>query len=483
MRSEQLIPTTDESASRAPARPGQAELGPFPGYPQPKLFMFLTFLAFVLFRYVDGGNRMELLATIRLEFLLGGSAVIMAIVKVAGKPLVIGGSRKIIIFIALLFAALIVQVPFAADPAEAQRVFIDRAYKFSLLTFLIAALVETPGAMKVFLGAFLFAVFYVTLEATQGLITGGLVWENQGVMRLNGAVPMYGHPNSLAGVAMGALPFIIFLFRPIRWWWARLGLLALTGTAMVCVIYSASRTAYVGLISLLLWWFLQSPNKTRFLVRAAVVGVLAVPLIPDQYIQRFASIGGHEAEGNSKETRMVILQDALTIFVENPMGVGVGSFPAVRTARFGRSQDTHNLYLEVATNLGVQGLVVFLGLIYVMLVSLRRSSQAFRAQRGRLIRLARGRELPPAVGKRLHRHDQDLMFLSSVAQATAGFVIIRLTLGLFGMDLYEIYWWFASGVAIALAGLVVRSQSRTRFFEKWASLEEGLVPAGKRLAP
>ncbi len=65
------------------------------------------------------------------------------------------------------------------------------------------------------------------------------------------------------------------------------------------------------------------------------------------------------------------------------MGVGVGSF-LLRFARFGRSQDTHNPHLEVATNLGVQGLVIFLGLIYVMLASLRDSSQAFRGQRGRL---------------------------------------------------------------------------------------------------
>ena len=32
-------------------------------------------------------------------------------------------------------------------------------------------------------------------EAVRGLISGSLVWGNQGIMRLHGSVPRYGHPN------------------------------------------------------------------------------------------------------------------------------------------------------------------------------------------------------------------------------------------------------------------------------------------------
>lgn len=32
---------------------------------------------------------------------------------------------------------------------------------------------------------------------------------------------------------------------------------------------------------------------------------------------------------------------------------------------------------------------------------------------------------------------------------------MRLVLGLFGMDLYEIYWWYGAGLAIVLMGMQV----------------------------
>ncbi len=61
--------------------------------------------------------------------------------------------------------------------------------------------------------------------------------------------------------------------------------------------------------------------------------------------------------------------------------------------------------------------------------------------------------MSPREAEKPRQHDDDLMILSSVAQATAGFVIIRLTLGLFGMDLYEIYWWFAPAWPFLWPGL------------------------------
>ena len=45
----------------------------------------------------------------------------------------------------------------------------------------------------------------------------------------------------------------------------------------------------------------------------------------DQYKDRFKSITGKEAEGSSKEARILILEDALQIFLENPLGVGLAS--------------------------------------------------------------------------------------------------------------------------------------------------------------
>lgn len=48
----------------------------------------------------------------------------------------------------------------------------------------------------------------------------------------------------------------------------------------------------------------------------------------------------------------------------------------------------------------------------------------------------------------------DLEIIEAVALATTGFIVVRLTLGMFGMDLYEIYWWFAIGVTFSLYSML-----------------------------
>jgi hypothetical protein len=424
-------------------------------YPKCPFWMFLVFLAFVVGRYIQVNARMDILSAIRLEFLLGGASVAMAIAYRSGHPLDLTRSRALVAAIALLFGAMIIQLPMAADPVTAQLYFNDRVFKFALLTFLIVAFVESPSYLRWFQMAFLYSIFYITLEATQGLISGGLVWENQGVMRLHGAVPIYGHPNSLGGVALGSLPFLWYYWHEFRSLVYRVGILAFATTSIICVVYSGSRTAYVGLLGLVLWFWMHAPRKGRFLVWLLIVGCVIVMILPDQYKERFKSIGGEEKEGHSKDMRIEILRDAWTIFLENPLGVGVASFPAKRFERFGRSQDTHNLYLEVATNLGIQGFIVFCALVWSMMSAFHRVDASF----GRLRRALRSAARQPWFdsGRRTaaRRLDRDLAFFSATAKAGGGFIFVRLVLGLFGMDLYEIYWWYGAGLAIVLMGVQV----------------------------
>lgn len=420
-----------------------------------------VFMVFVVARYMQWGARRAIFAALRIEFTLGLLLTAVCIGLLATRPVSLRPARNVLIGIALLFLAMLVQLPFAAAKEVAHNVFVDHVIKFAFLTLFMTVLVQSPRYLRWFLYAFLFSCFYVTQEAVRGLISGSLVWQNQGVMRLHGAVPIYQHPNSLAGVAMGGIPFVVFLFPVWRRWWLRLALLALLGTSATCVLYSGSRTGYIAFLAFLTFWWTQVKRKGRWLAAAAVVGAVVIAVIPKQYKDRFASIAGQEAEGQSKERRIEILQDAITIFLENPGGVGVASFPEVRMERFGRSQDTHNLYLEVATNLGVQGLVVFLFLVWTMLSAYRQARRAFARQR-RDLAVWRGNDaLPKPLRRAVARHDGDLAFLQAAATASAGFIFVRLVLGIFGMDLYEVYWWFGAGMAISILNLTLATSNNT----------------------
>lgn len=441
--------TTAGVAASGPAPTGPCRLI----YREPAVAIMVVFMVFVVARYMQWGARRAIFAALRIEFTLGLLLTAVCIGLLATRPVSLRPARLVLIGIGLLFVAMLVQMPFAAAGQIAHDTFVDHVIKYAFLALFMTVLIQSPRYLRWFLFAFLFSCLYVTQESVQGLISGGLVWQNQGVMRLHGAVPIYQHPNSLAGVAMGGIPFVAFLFPVWRQWWLRLALLALLGTSATCVLYTGSRTGYVAFLAFLLFWWSRVRRKGRWLLVAAVVGAAVLAIIPEQYKERFASITGEEAEGSSREGRLEIMRDAIDIFLENPAGVGIASFPAVRMQKFGRGQDTHNLYLEVATNLGVQGLAVFGFLIWAMLAAYRKAIRILTAQRRGLAPWLREARLPRPLRATLARHDGDLAFLQAAATASAGFIFVRLVLGLFGMDLYEVYWWFGAGMAISILNL------------------------------
>lgn len=444
--------------------------------------IFAVFLIFILARYMQWGVRKEFLGAIRIEFLTGGAVIALSLLQMTAIRGITRTSRSVFIAIFALLAVVATQVPFAVNRPLATDVFVDRVFKFAMLAFLVAVQVRSPVAMRWFIGAFLLSMFWITQESVRGLITGSLVWQSQGIMRLHGAVPMYAHPNSLGGVSASVIPFCVFLFLGVRKWWVRAALVALIGTATICVIYSGSRTAYVGYLSFIAGWFLISKNKKRWATLAIVGGIAGLAVLPQEYKERFLSIGGQEAEGSSKETRIQILEDAIEVFLAHPGGVGVASFQTVRQRMFGRIQDTHNLYLEVATNLGIQGLVIFGVFVWVVARSLWVVRRKLEALRHRLVQL-RKRYRSSAYQQQVAHELIDTRFLEYCALSTFFFLVIRLVVGMFGMDLYEIYWWFAAGMAIGLNEIYSVLLRRVNRVEMLLEAEEDSPGANRVLLP
>jgi hypothetical protein len=396
---------------------------------------------------------MPTLGAIRVELIY---ALLLTAVAFLFTPQ-IDSSCPIIPYMLLYIIVIAVQVPFSYDFDTSWDIFIDRIIKFAFMAFFIVAFVRSPTHLKFFLGAFLLACLKMGQEGLIGRITGGLIWENQGIMRLHGATPMYEHPNSFAGMALGTLPFIYYLW-PLSNKYVRAVLILLGLLSLNIVIYTGSRTGYIGLFALIAYIFVNSKAKGKFAAWVIIISLIALPLIPSDYVGRFESIfSGKDKEGQSTEARIEILKDAWQIFEQNPLGVGVGAFPKKRFETFGRSQDTHNLYLEIATNLGIQGLIIVGLLIYKLMQTL----QGIRVTASDLIRKLRDSDIQP--NKFLLN---DLSLIKAVASATSAFIVIRLALGLFGMDLYEIYWWFALGLTFSLYSMLNRIQMTAY---KWES--------------
>ena len=408
--------------------------------------LFSVFLLLVASFYLQLGYRWPVLSSFRHELLIAMILGPVAVVKLSKE--VGWQDSRIVNWSGALILWMIVMVVLSDFPGESWDVFLDRVLKMAGFGLIIAGFVTHPRLLVLFIVVYLLVFLKITQEGITGLITGSMVWENQGVPRLHGSTPNYAHPNSLAGTQLAVLPFILFLIPVCRGLLKKV-LIAQAVFTIIVIVICASRTAYLsGFICLLILVLRSGSIKQKFAL-LMFIPIITVAFMPEIYWARFESIfTGQELEGDSMSTRVQILRDSLGTFFDNPGGVGVGAFPFYRVITYGRVQDTHNLYLEVATNLGVIGIIIFSGFIAAVYKSLRRSSGKIAD-----LLLTKGAEEDSLGYKQLQA-------LDAICNGAIWYLIIRLLLGLFGHDLYEIYWWFLAGLAVSISICTKKAASR-----------------------
>ena len=407
-----------------------------------KLFVYLTCI-YIFSWYLQIGLRVDILGAIRFEFILGAFISVCAIVKLLNEPQPTRLKGPVIFF----FLVLGFYTIFSYDRSVSWDIFYNRVIKFSMLAAFLAAFVRTEWALKMVVAAFLLAMLKMGQEGFMGWISGGMIWQNQGIARLHGVTPLYRHPNSYSGMAVGCLPFIFYLYPIVnRWQKSLLALLLIF--SLIIIVFTGSRTGYVAtfLLAAYFWREKLKHHKLKYIfIGIALIFVTYISL-PDAYLGRIESIFTlEEAEGSSSDARIRIIKDAISVFINHPWGVGVAAFPSVRMEMFNKFQDTHNLYLELLTNMSLLGLISFSVLIYRIVIE----------------------------NKKIIDNEWSSPFIIALSRSIIAFVYARLFLGVFGMDTYEIYWWFALGLTIAtLRASTFRNEDKKSLFKKKLSYKK-----------
>jgi len=389
--------------------------------------------------YLELHNRFPILQAIRFQFTYGAIIGAMCLYKFLNDQTKQASFNSVTKTTFLLIFIMGIYTIFSMDRPESMTVYNDRVIKFALVSFFIYAATDKIADLRVILGFMLLAWLKIGQEGFLGWSTGSLMWENQGIQRLHGSTAMYGHPNSFSGFAVGCLPYTVFLLMCVKSNLLRLGLLAIIICSLIIVVNTGSRTGYVAVVvGAAYFFFTLKTGKMKVILLASLTVMMTINLVPQQYKERFESIfTGHEKEGRSSEKRIEIIEDAIAVTLRYPLGIGLQAFPKVRNEMFSRSQNTHSLYLEVLTNIGPIGFIVF-SIFIIKLLALNKA----------LIRRLALSKLP----------DNEKHFLVNLCKGTIGFILIRLLLGLFGMDLYEIYWWIALGFSLATVKIIYRNE-------------------------
>lgn len=178
---------------------------------------------------------------------------------------------------------------------------------------------------------------------------------------------VFGNPNILAEYLLMIIPLSVGLFWYSKKLSKKIIFLGTTCVMMLALLLTLSRGAWVG-IAVAALFFIVLVDK-RILLSIIPISVGAVYLLPQTILNRILSIANLQDSSNAYRIEMWgITSD---IIRDNWMaGVGFGHLPFKQTFEtYIRTMPTyhaHNTYLEIAAELGIPGLIVFLGFIFIL---------------------------------------------------------------------------------------------------------------------
>lgn len=204
-----------------------------------------------------------------------------------------------------------------------------------------------------------------------------------------------GDPNYFTLSAVLCIPLAFALMQERRPRWLRPFAVTCLITMILAVTVAASRGGFLGLLTSFFFVLWRSKQRARnFVVLACLIVPLSV-VAPISPLARLVSPS--RSDGEAKDTRYVLWGAGLSMFQENWLtGVGVGLFksqaPAYQEPGSRKVQAiAHNTYIQLAAELGVVGIVVFLAVLVAAFRSLQRTAaQALRLRFSLLYHSATG---------------------------------------------------------------------------------------------
>ena len=326
-----------------------------------------------------------MLAFIPLGKITGGIALLALISELSKKrgmklPLAIK-------FLLLLFAQMILTIPFAVWRGGAFNMVFSSFSKGVIVALLVSMLVTRLPQLRKLIFVQAASVAFMTLISIA-------VHNTDHVGRLSGiSGGVFENPNDLAINIAINLPFTFAFFLRAR------GLKkTVWGVAMLVMLYGVmltySRSGFLALaiaIVICLWEFGVKGRRLYLLFAAGLLLVGITAFAPENYAARLQSIfmGGVSGSNDrgSAEARKQLLEGSLQVMMEHPLvGVGPGNFQVVN----GVWRVAHNTYSEMGAEAGVPALILFLLVLLAGYQNLRFAQKSPAYKRDNEFRLLSG---------------------------------------------------------------------------------------------
>lgn len=391
---------------------------------------YLGLLVLIAIHFIQPGELLPALDVIHIERNYAIALLVVFVLRRLtnpGSPLL---SNRLVLASLLLVGSAFLSIPFAVwrGGAFAQT---TELIKDVILLVLIFGLVDTNARMSkvLWLMVGLFAWF-----AGSALIAyaHGQISLQERIGRAEGINSMAGGPNELAGLILALLPFLIALLRSTHSILIRLLLLACGSLGLAALVLTGARTGMLALIIVGAYYVLRSRLKIVWFLACVALACIIWIGMPQAYRDRYLTVKQYASGGKldaSNELRLRVWKAGWRMLLDHPLlGVGAGQFPtAYGTSYVGVAHvawmNPHNLFLQVACELGVVGLIVFIYFVIQIVKQIRHLPR---------------RESSPLV---------ELNF--QVATACGAMLIALMTISVVSHTLYRPYWYLLGGLVAA----------------------------------
>jgi O-antigen ligase len=330
--------------------------------------LFAGLLLYIVFEYIRFGEWIPALQPLHLQRLI-------ALITLIGFIFFYKGTiRHPRVMLSILAVTVLSSVFNSGNLwiTGAQRFFLAMV-KLTVLYYLLINLLAETSHFKKFLTVFLASNIVLILA---GLLQGGYKGAlSEGIF----AAGFVSDSNDYALAVNVVLPFYWYFFvheeNPLR----RSLFCAAFLMSLVAVIYSFSRGGFLGLCAALLYAIMKSKQRIKYILICFLALGITATFAPPSYWDKIHTIFSGEKSDDgrsSSEMRLDLWKIGIAMVEDNPLfGVGPGNFP-FKITQYGAEivpnendllflsdRATHNTFINIASELGMIGLFLFMALI------------------------------------------------------------------------------------------------------------------------
>lgn len=263
--------------------------------------------------------------------------------------------------------------------------------KVIALYILIVNIIDTPRFLKAILWVIILSALSVSLFGMYQFVSTPLFAGG-----LNRIASTREDPNNLALTLVSVIPLAIALLKIEKKNTTKAILALASLTMFFAILLTLSRGGFLALGVILFLLIAQTRRKTvAVLLLLSIIGP-SLLLLPTEVWERVGTIGLTSVD-RSIQMRVELLKGGLKMFLDHPLfGVGIGNFitHSVRYSGVLVPSFAHNMFLHVAAETGVLGVLFFSSLIWITWRVLRRVQKlAFRERDSVFYQISQGLEI------------------------------------------------------------------------------------------